>query len=131
MIVDYLTFTFTEEHEDKLPGLLKVIDSGAVRLETKTGYANDWSLWGTGRLKWGHQGEMLARLSLPGSALALYRESGGKVGELITTIPILHDTKFRGWSSEEVFDYLLEHPEEMPAQGQQFDKHIEIERLER
>ena len=51
----------------------------------------------------------------------------GKVGEFITTINILHDTKFRGWSSEQVYDYLLEHPEEIPSDGQQFDKHIEIE----
>ena len=51
----------------------------------------------------------------------------GKVGDFITTIQILHDTKFRGWSSEEVFDYLMEHPEEMPSDGQQFDTHLEIE----
>ena len=37
MIVDYPTFTFVEEHEDKLPGLVKKIDPGAVRLKAKTG----------------------------------------------------------------------------------------------
>ncbi len=51
----------------------------------------------------------------------------GQVGALITTINILHDTKFRGWSFEEVYDYLMENPDEMPGDGQQFDQHIEIE----
>ncbi len=51
----------------------------------------------------------------------------GKVGTFITTIGICHDTKFRGWSSEEIYDYLLEHPEEQPNQSQQFDMHLEIE----
>lgn len=54
----------------------------------------------------------------------------GKVGEFITTIPILHDTKFRGWSSEQVYDHLIEHPEERPQDAQQFDQHIEIEIVE-
>ena len=39
MIVDYLTFTFAEERENKLPGLVKRIDPGAVSLESKSGYA--------------------------------------------------------------------------------------------
>lgn len=51
----------------------------------------------------------------------------GNVGEYITTVPVLHDTKFRGWSWEEVYDYLLKHPEERPDAGKQFDQHIEIE----
>jgi hypothetical protein len=66
--------------------LVRKIDPGAVPLETKTGYTEDWSLWGSGRLKWGHQGEMVARLSLSGSALALFRESGGDVTSLIVAI---------------------------------------------
>jgi hypothetical protein len=86
MIVDYLTFTFAKEDEKKLPGLVGEIDAGAVPLETKNGYTEDWCLWGSGRLKWRHQGEMLARLSLPGSALALFRESGGNVSSLVITI---------------------------------------------
>jgi hypothetical protein len=32
MIVDYLTYTFAEEHEDNLPDLAKAIDPGAVVL---------------------------------------------------------------------------------------------------
>ena len=86
MIVDYLTFTFAKENEKKLSGLVEGIDAGAVPLETKNGYTEDWCLWGKGRLKWRHQGEMLARLSLPGSALALFRESGGNVSSLVITI---------------------------------------------
>ena len=37
-------------------------------------------------MKWDHRGEMLARLSLPGGALALHRENGGTVDELIIMI---------------------------------------------
>lgn len=52
----------------------------------------------------------------------------GKVGKPITTINILHDTKFRGWCSEEIYDYLLKNPEEYPLDGDgQFDTHIEVE----
>lgn len=83
MIVDFLTATFGESDEAFLPKLTKNIDPGAVKLETRHSYAEDWALWGTGRLKWDHRGEMLARLSLPGSALALYRESGGTINDLI------------------------------------------------
>lgn len=54
----------------------------------------------------------------------------GKVGKLITTINILHDTKYRGWSSEEIYDHLLKNPEEIPNGEGQFDKHIEIEIIE-
>ena len=32
MIVDYLTYTFTEEHEDNLPDLAKAIDLGPAAL---------------------------------------------------------------------------------------------------
>jgi hypothetical protein len=86
MIVDYLTYTFGEDHEVNLLGLVKRIDPGAVPLETKSGYAHDWILWGNGRLQWGHRGDVVARLSLPGSALALYREAGGDIGSLIIMI---------------------------------------------
>jgi hypothetical protein len=80
MIVDYLTFTFAEEHEDKLADLIKKIDPDAAAVETKSGYTEYWTPWGSGWLKWGHRGKVLAHLSLSGSALALYRKSGGDVG---------------------------------------------------
>jgi hypothetical protein len=86
MIVDYLTYTFAQENEENLPELVKEIDRGAVQLEAKHGYTSDWCLWGKGRLKWGHVGDVLARLSLPGSALALYREGGGDIGPLVIAI---------------------------------------------
>ena len=83
MIVDFLTATFGESDEVFLPGLAKKIDPGAVKLETRHGFAEDWALWSTDRLKWDHKGEMLARLCLPGSALALFRENGGTMDDLI------------------------------------------------
>lgn len=49
------------------------------------------------------------------------------VGEFITTINILHDKKFRDFSTEDVYDYLVEHPEEVPEGTQTLDTHIEIE----
>lgn len=49
------------------------------------------------------------------------------IGEFITTINILHDKKFRGFSTEDVYDYLVEHPEEIPQGAQTLDTHIEIE----
>jgi hypothetical protein len=63
MMVDYLTFTFAKEHEDKLADLVKKIDPSAVAVETKSGYTEYWSLWSSGWLKWGHPGEAVARLS--------------------------------------------------------------------
>ena len=48
------------------------------------------------------------------------------VGEFIKTIPILHDDKFRGWSVEEVYDHLLDNPDEVPDNAQCLDQHIEI-----
>jgi hypothetical protein len=86
VIVDYLTYTFAEECEDKLPALVREIDPGAVQLEARHGYTADWCVWGKRRLKWGHVGAVLARLSLPGSALALFREGGGDVGSLVITL---------------------------------------------
>ena len=56
MIVDYLTFTFAEEHEDKLADLVKKIDPGAVSLETKSGHTEYWSLWGNHWLRWVTEG---------------------------------------------------------------------------
>ncbi len=48
------------------------------------------------------------------------------VGEFIKTIPILHDDKYRGWSVEEVYDDLLENPDQIPQGAQCLDEHIEI-----
>jgi hypothetical protein len=107
MIVDYLTYTFVEEHEGNLSGLAKAIDPGAVALETRTGYAHDWSLWGSGRLKWGHRGEAIARLSLPGSALALHRESGGDVGSLVI---LIGEAGGRCTRVDFAFDWMVEAP---------------------
>jgi hypothetical protein len=86
MIVGYLTLTSAEEYEYNLPDLAKAIDPGSVALETRTSYAHDWSLWGNYCLKWGHRGEAVARLLLPGSTLALHRESGGNIGSLVILI---------------------------------------------
>ncbi len=49
-------------------------------------------------------------------------------GDFIKTISILHDLKYRGWASEQVFQHLLDHPEDRPDKGQTtLDVHIEIE----
>ena len=49
-------------------------------------------------------------------------------GDFIKTISILHEIKYRGWSSEEVFQHLLDHPEDRPCKGETtLDVHIEIE----
>lgn len=47
----------------------------------------------------------------------------GKVGEMITTVKILHDTMFDGWSAEDVYDYLEKNPKERPNGGL-LDEHI-------
>lgn len=49
------------------------------------------------------------------------------IGEFITSINILHDKKYRGFSTEDVYDYLVEHPEEVPQGMQTLDTHIEIQ----
>lgn len=36
-----------------------------------------------------------------------------RVGELITTVPALYDSKFDGWSSEKIYDYLYENAEKI------------------
>jgi len=50
-----------------------------------------------------------------------------KCGDFVTSIPILHDAKFRGMASEEVYQHLLDHPEDRPKGGSTLDVHIEIE----
>lgn len=49
-----------------------------------------------------------------------------KIGDMIETIKILIDDKFKGMASEEVYDYLTENPDQIP-QGGSFDMHIEVE----
>lgn len=49
------------------------------------------------------------------------------IGRKITTIEILHDEKYRGWTTEEVYDHLMENPDELPAGAASFDEHIQIE----
>lgn len=49
-----------------------------------------------------------------------------RVGKKIETIGILVDEKFDNMSTEEVYDYFIQHPDEVPDQGS-FDLHIEIE----
>ena len=49
-------------------------------------------------------------------------------GDFIKSTGILHDLKYRGWASEQVFQHLLDHPEDRPDEGQTtLDVHIEIE----
>jgi hypothetical protein len=86
VIVDYLTFTFPREAERSLRGVVAAVDPGAVALDTKNGYREDWSLWGVGRFQWGHRAGMVARASLPGSGLGLYREAGGQTRELLDLV---------------------------------------------
>ncbi len=49
------------------------------------------------------------------------------VGEFIKTIQILHNDKYRGWAVEEVYEDLIENPENIPQGAQTLDQHIEIE----
>ena len=49
------------------------------------------------------------------------------VGEFIKTIPILYDDKYIGWAVEEVYEDLLENPDQIPEGAQCLDQHIEIE----
>ena len=51
-----------------------------------------------------------------------------RIGEKITTVPVLYDTKFRGWSSEEVYDYLYENMDKINIQdliNQLLDEHLD------
>jgi len=56
-------------------------------------------------------------------------KSNMKDVELITTVQILHDEQFRGWASEDVYDYLRDNPDyvEDKCGGGTFDTHIEVE----
>lgn len=49
------------------------------------------------------------------------------IGEFIRTIQILHDEKYRGWSVEDVYDHLMQNPDQAPQNGQTLDVHVEIE----
>jgi len=49
------------------------------------------------------------------------------VGEFIKTIKILYDDKYLGWAVEEVYDDLLENPDQIPKDAQCLDEHIEVE----
>ena len=51
-----------------------------------------------------------------------------RIGEKITTVPVLYDSKFRGWSSEEVYDYLVENQDKLDMQSlldQLLDEHMD------
>jgi len=51
-----------------------------------------------------------------------------RVGDKITTVPVLYDPKFKGWSSEEVYDYLYENADKIDMQSlidQLLDEHMD------
>jgi len=51
-----------------------------------------------------------------------------KVGEFITTVPCLYDTKYQDWSSEEVYDDLFENADKISIDDlldQMLDQHID------
>ena len=51
-----------------------------------------------------------------------------KVGEFITTVPCLYDTKYQDWSSEEVYDDLFENADKINIDDlldQMLDQHID------
>ena len=53
-----------------------------------------------------------------------------KVGEMITTVPCLHDTKYYGWNYERVYDDLYENAEKVDIKDlaeQLLDEHLENE----
>lgn len=53
-----------------------------------------------------------------------------RMGVKITTVPALHDTKFRGWSMEEVYDYLYDNADKIDIQqlaDQLLDEHVDGE----
>jgi len=53
-----------------------------------------------------------------------------KVGEMITSVPCLHDTKYYGWNYERVYDDLYENAEKVDIQDlvdQLLDEHLENE----
>jgi predicted metal-dependent peptidase len=53
-----------------------------------------------------------------------------RVGEKITSVPCLHDSKYDGWSSEEVYDHLYENAEKIDISQlveKMLDEHLEGE----
>jgi len=53
-----------------------------------------------------------------------------KIGEMITTVPCLHDTKYYGWNYERVYDDLYENADKVDIQeliDQLLDEHLENE----
>jgi len=53
-----------------------------------------------------------------------------KIGEMITTVPCLHDTKYYGWNYERVYDDLYENADKVDIQElieQLLDEHLENE----
>lgn len=51
-----------------------------------------------------------------------------KIGQLITTVPALHDTKFYDWSMEEIYDHLYENAEKIDIDDlveQLLDEHLD------
>ena len=53
-----------------------------------------------------------------------------RVGEFITTVPCLYESKYEGWSSEEIYDDLLENVETIDANElieQLLDEHLDGE----
>lgn len=51
-----------------------------------------------------------------------------KVGEKITTVPCLYDTKFKGWSSEQIYQYLYDNAKKIDMQSlinQLLDEHMD------
>jgi len=51
-----------------------------------------------------------------------------RVGEMITTVPALYDSKFEGWSSEQIYDYLYENAEKISMEDlldKLIDEHLD------
>lgn len=55
-----------------------------------------------------------------------------KIGEKIHTVPILHDEKYRGWTSEEVYDDLMKNIDKLDVDqlcSMLLDKHIDTSNM--
>jgi len=53
-----------------------------------------------------------------------------RIGEKITTVPVLYDPKFDGWSMDEVYDYLFENADKIDMEElikQMLDEHMDGE----
>lgn len=53
-----------------------------------------------------------------------------RIGDKITTVPVLHDPKFKGWSMDEVYDYLYDNADKINMQelvDQLLDEHMDDE----